>query len=244
MATAGAIGESDGMRTLQAMLLLAVLATSACQAPAPEPTGLQTFGSMREVMRNGQMDGRVALREFVGRQTIGVGALANLTGEITMLDGEVLVSTVQDGVAVVRLARPDDQATLLVAKDVAEWHKFEIGTCPSYAALEQRIAQLLRARGRDLTKPTPVRITGDANRLQVHVINGACPIARPDGPKPWRYDGPADNVKLVGFYVEDAAGQLTHHNHSSHLHAVSDQAMGHLDEVSLTHAIVSLPAEH
>ena len=136
------------------------------------------------------------------------------------------------------------EATLLVAADVGQWHDFELGSCDSYEILEERIASLLRARGRDLTKPTPVRITGVANRLQLHVINGACPIAQPSGPTPWRYDGPADNVQLVGFYVEGAAGRLTHHNHASHLHAVSDQAMGHLDEVSLSNAVVSLPAEN
>lgn len=230
------------MNTSQSLLWIAALATSACQAPPPTTTGLQTFGTMREVMRDGNMEGRVALSQFSGTETIGVGALAHLTGEITIVDGQVLVSTVQDGIAVMRLARPDDQATLLVTEDVGQWHHFEIGACRSYEALEQRIAELLRARGDDVTKPTPVRITGQAKRLQVHVINGACPIAQPDGPKPWRYDGPADNVKLVGFYVEDAAGRLTHHNHSSHLHAVSDQAMGHLDEVSLSDTILSLPA--
>ncbi|MFT4511379.1 MAG: alpha-acetolactate decarboxylase [Planctomycetota bacterium] len=230
------------MNTTQSLLLLAALATSACQSPPPAPTGVQTFGTMREVMRDGQMEGRVSLQKFSGTKTIGVGALAQLGGEITIVDGQVLVSTVQDGIAVVRLARPEDQATLLVTADIGQWHHFEIGSCKSYEALEQRLAELLRARGRDLTKPTPVRITGKARRLQVHVINGACPIAQPTGPKPWRYDGPADNVRLVGFYVEDSAGRLTHHTHSSHLHAVSDQAMGHLDEISLSNAIVSLPA--
>jgi alpha-acetolactate decarboxylase len=230
------------MNTSQSLLLLAAMATSACHTPQPAATGLQTFGTMREVMRNGHMEGRVSLRNFSDTKTIGVGAMAHLNGEITIVDGQVLVSSVQNGIAIVRLARPGDQATLLVAEDVDHWHQFAIGSCSSYEALEQRIAELLRARGRDLTKPTPLRITGKAKRLQVHVINGACPIAQPTGQKPWRYDGPADNVELIGFYVEDAAGRLTHHNHSSHLHAVSDQAMGHLDEISLSDAIVSLPA--
>jgi len=94
----------------------------------------------------------------------------------------------------------------------------------------------------DPKTPIPVRVRGKVTRLQVHVIAGACPIATPDGPSPWRYDGPADNVKLVGFYVEGAAGKWTHHTHQSHLHAVSDQAMGHLDGVVIEDAIVMLPA--
>lgn len=224
------------------LVVLALL--SACRAPEPRraPTGLQTFGTMRDVMRNGNTQPRVGLKQFDGTDTIGVGALAELDGEVTIAEGKVLVSTVQDGHAVVRRARDDDQATLLVTQGVAGWHSFDVGACASYEALEQRIAGLLRARGHDLEQPTPVRITGKATRLQVHVIHGACPIAQPTGPAPWRYDGPADNVRLVGFYVEGAAGRLTHHTHSSHLHAISDQAMGHLDEVALQDAVVSLPA--
>lgn len=199
---------------------------------------------MREALRQGHDEGRVDLAQFGTKETIGVGALAELAGEVTILDGKVLVATVQDGKATLRTATTDDRATLLIAEDVRDWHDFAVGSCASYAQLEQRIAELLRAQGRDLTTPTPVTVVGKAVRLQVHVIAGACPIATPEGPKPWRYDGAAANVKLVGFYVEGAAGKWTHHNHQSHLHAVSDQAMGHLDDVELTDAIVSLPATH
>lgn len=194
-------------------------------------------------MRNGQSEGRVALLPFDAKSSIGVGAMAGLQGEITIADGKVLVATVNNGVATVRQAKANDQATLLVVEDVAAWQDFPIGDCSSYDQLEQRIATQLRSSGRNLTVPTPIRVRGNFERLQVHVIAGACPIANPTGPKPWRYDGPASNAQLVGFYVEGAAGQLTHHNHTSHLHAVSDQAMGHLDDVMLTEAIVSLPAQ-
>jgi len=229
------------VRGLPTWLLLSAVLAAACQS---QPVGLRSFGSMREVLRQGHDEGRVDLAQFGTKETIGVGALAELAGEVTILDGKVLVATAQDGNATVRTATPADRATLLIAEDVRDWQAFAIGPCGSYAQLEQRIAELLRAQGRDLTTPTPVTVVGKAARLQVHVIAGACPIATPDGPKPWRYDGAVANVKLVGFYVEGAAGKWTHHNHQSHLHAVSDQVMGHLDDVELTGAIVSLPAAH
>ena len=74
------------------------------------------------------------------------------------------------------------------------------------------------------------------------VIAGACPIANPDGPSPWRFAGPAEELSLFGFYVEGAAGVFTHHDRSSHLHAVADGRTGHLDEVDLTDAKLFVPA--
>lgn len=220
-------------------MVVAVACLTACQA---KPIGLRSFGSMREVMREGHDEGRVDLLSFGTEHTIGVGALARLSGEITIVDGQVLVAKVRDGTATVRPAAEGDSATLLVAEDVQHWQDFAVGALSSYEELESRIAKLLHARGCDTHSPTPIRVRGNVTRLQVHVIAGACPIATPTGPSPWRYDGPADNVQLVGFYVEGAAGTWTHHNHQSHLHAISDQAMGHLDGVVMTDAVVSLPA--
>ena len=239
------------MRRPCALFLLAAVLATACQTsprqgqPIPDDVvapGVRTFGTMREVMRDGQSEARVALHGLATKHTIGVGALAGLQGEVTIVDGEVLVATVTAEQAITRAASKTDQATLLVCEDVAAWHHFEVGDCESYEQLEGRLAELLRARGHDLQAPTPVRVHGTLRRLQVHVLAGACPIANPSGPSPWRYDGPAYHAQLVGFYVEGAAGRLTHHNHNSHLHATSDQAMGHLDGVELLNAIVSLPA--
>lgn len=237
--------------TMRPLFMLSLTMVVGCKSPDPKPN-FQTFGSMREVMREGHNEGRVKLLSISDSYTIGVGALAGLAGEITITDGQVLVSACRNDAAgvlnseispVVREAREGDEATLLMVDTVTDWHHFEIGSCRDYAHLEEHISKLLHARGCNLNKPTPVRVTGKSNRLQVHVIAGACPIATPNGPKPWRYDGPATGLKLVGFYIEDAAGKMTHHNRSSHLHALSDQAMGHLDDVELTDAVVSLPAD-
>jgi len=235
---------------MRILLMFSLALAAGCKTASPT-TNFQTFGSMREVMREGHNEGRVKLLSIGDSNAIGVGALAGLAGEITIADGQVLVSACRqdvDGVLnsksspIVREARVGDEATLLMVETVTDWHHFEIGSCRDYAHLEEHLAKLLNAQGCDLKKPTPVRVTGKSNRLQIHVIAGACPIATPNGPKPWRYDGPATDLKLVGFYIEGAAGTMTHHNRSSHLHALSDQAMGHLDDVELTDAIVSLPA--
>lgn len=217
------------------------LLLAACHATSA-PSAVRSFGTMREVLRMGQHQGRVAVATETRPGTVGVGALAGLAGEVTILDGRALVSQRRGDAAPVRPARAEDHAALLVAAEVPRWTEHALAPCADYAALEEQVHAALLAGGFDPGAPTPVKVTGRAPRLQLHVIAGACPVATPGGPPPWRFDGPADAVTLVGFFVEGAAGRLTHHTHRSHLHAVTRDAAGHLDELQLEEARLFLPA--
>lgn len=234
--------------TFQIALILVI---ASCGAPPPTPPAeveVKTWGTMREVLREGRSGGRVALTALGSHDAVGVGAMANLTGEVTVLDGRVLVAegegSGREGVPIprVRNALPGDSASLLVLARVSAWDEVSVRDCASYEDLETVIAEHLRERGDDLAKPTPVRIRGRATHLALHVIAGACPIANPSGPRPWRFSGPLEDVELVGIYVEGASGRLTHHDRSSHLHAVADEVMGHLDGIALEDAVLLLPA--
>lgn len=219
----------------------------ACSAADPKPkVEVSTWGTMREVLRNGESHGRVQLVGFGSAASIGVGALADLAGEVTIVDGRILVARGRDATGAdsfpnIRDAIDGDAAALLVSADVSAWDEIPIGACADYDQLEQVVAKHLRARGHDLTQPQPIRVRGRAPKLAIHVIAGACPIANPNGPKPRRFEGSVDSVELVGFYVEGAAGRFTHHNHSSHLHAVAGPRMGHLDDVALEDAVLFVP---
>ena len=239
------------MRSAVSQLTMILLATASCAEPPSLPqVEVSTWGTMREVLREGRSDGRVALATLATPDSFGVGAMANLSGEVTILNGRVLVAagggreSGREGTLTprVREAVDGDSASLLVLANVPTWEEVPIGSCASYAELETTIAMQLRRRGADLAKPNPVRIRGRARHLALHVIAGACPVANPSGPRPWRFSGSVEEVELVGFYVEDSAGKLTHHNRSSHLHAVTNQLMGHLDEVVLEDAVLLLPA--
>ena len=63
-------------------------------------------------------------------------------------------------------------------------------------------------------------------------------------PKPWRLEAAQENMQLIGFFIDNAAGEWTHHNHRSHLHILNTSftVSGHLDEVSfLDGAVLRLP---
>jgi hypothetical protein len=199
---------------------------------------------MREVLREGRSEGRVDLARASLPGALGVGALAGLAGEVTVLDGRVLVAipTGSDGLEV-RGAAHDERAALLILAQVERWAEVPLPDCASYEALEDAIASSLIARGHDLATPIPVRVRGLAERYSLHVVAGACPIARPDGPPPRRREGVDARVELAGFFAEGAAGVLTHHERRTHLHLVAPGVMGHLDQIRLRDVALLLPPD-
>lgn len=226
--------------------LLPVLLLAATCSPATEPSvnsvEVLVYGEMREVLREGRSHGRVEVASVTRANSIGVGALEGLEGEVTILDGRALVSRVENERMTVREARSSEMAALLVTAEVGDWRECRLPDSADYDSLELSVRSALVDAGFDPGAPTPIRITGSAEHLSVHVVAGACPIADPGGPAPWRFDGPADEVTLVGVYVEGAAGRLTHHQHSSHLHAQAGEVVGHLDDVRLRRVRLFLPA--
>lgn len=220
---------------------LAAVAAHGCTAP---DVRVATWGTMREVLREGHAEGRVSPHEVATADTIGVGALADLAGEVTIVDGRALVATGAPGAPLrVRAATSADRAALLILANVTAWDEVAIGDLADYTALEDRIAAELTRRGIGLAAATPVRVRGRGTSVRVHVIAGACPIANPRGPAPWRFAGPVDELELVGVFADDAAGRLTHHDRRSHLHAVAPGLTGHLDDVALRSATLLLPVQ-
>lgn len=231
---------------------LALLIALACSNPADDnpPTaaaeevgsgdaayGLRTWGSMMEVLRNGETQGRVALSEVSGPHVIGVGALEQLSGELTIDGGQAHVTAVSGTDLLFPETGPDSKATLLAVAEVEQWQEITLPAIATLRDLEEAIATQAAENGIDTSAipALPFRVEGDFEGLCLHVLNGSCPIANPDGPEPWRLtDAKAEGV-LVGFFAENAAGKLTHHGQRSHTHAIvttaaGDEAGGHVDD--------------
>lgn len=220
---------------------LALLLVGCTASPTPV---VRTWGSMRQALKLGQSEARVIPTEVVGPHTIGVGALAELAGEVTVVDGRVRVA---EGLAeepgCSRAATSADAATLLVLADVDTWIEFELPACADRSTLEAVALQHLRELGRDPSNPTPLRVHGQATALDLHVIAGSCPVATPAGQAPWRHHAVDVEVELVGILAVGHAGHLTHHTSITHLHAVLGETSGHLDGIALAPgARLSLPA--
>ncbi|VAX41155.1 hypothetical protein MNBD_PLANCTO03-1320, partial [hydrothermal vent metagenome] len=238
-------------RIAMTLCLASLLCVAGCDTPPTASPSQDTarpaveqFGAMRAVMRQGQTESRISLAEAVAApHAFAVGALEGLAGEIMIVDSEVWVSRpTDDGLEVTGPALiADDQATLLTLTHVANWHSVPIETAAEGDALESLIEQTAKAQGIDTTEPFPFLLEGRLTSLDIHVINGYCPIATDPATidaQPWHLANtqPVD-VVIVGFYAPDAAGVMTHHGTSVHAHAVltidGTTLTGHVDRFAV-----------
>ncbi len=228
---------TNTIRLLLYLTLIACIASAgmADENPPDMPT-VQTWGTMRDVLHEGNSEERIFLPGQISEYTIAVGALPGLTGEITVLSGIVHVARFTKGELISEPARNGAQATLLVMAEVPVWREQVLPALIDFSTVEQAVRTAALKSGIDVTQPFPFVLEGLAANLKLHVIAGACPIATPDGPSPGRFVDHDRTVILVGFYAENQTGQMTHHNRSSHVHVIVEGAdiSGHLDEVSFT----------
>lgn len=215
---------------------------------------VEQWGAMRTVLREGRTEGRVDLDDFAGRPHIyGVGALAQLAGEVTIIDGRVCLARPKgtDGIRVDEEFAQDQQAALLTVAHVSAWRGFPVEQPMSTDRLEGFLRDAARQAGIDTDRPFPVLITGPVGSIEGHVINGRCPMRPADtanavGGPPARIVLLDDEATIVGFFAENEVGTITHHGSVTHLHFVREgepTLSGHVDNVTLkAESVVHLPA--
>ena len=219
------------MKRAAAAALVAFAAS--CAAPSAGDGAAAQFGAMREVMREGRVEPRVRLDALgLAPGSIGVGAVAQLEGEITIVDGIAHVTRAPEG----RPERIADtaavRATLLTFANPAWRAPRELAG----ELDESSLASIAAAAGTFAS----VDATGAALDLQLHVTRGACPHGTTTpATDPWRWSAPTGaRVRLVGFFAPGRAGTLTHHGTDFHLHAVvamqdGTTVTGHVDSFRL-----------
>ena len=225
------------MRASTTLLLVASLARPAFAAP---PT-VERWGALREVLREGRTEGRVALRELGGAGAVGLGALEGLAGEVVIVDGEVWVTRAdgESGAATTK-AGGDELATFAVVSRVADWTEHRLERDLDLDGLEAELRRLGVEQGLGDAVSLPFIVDGRFRDLEGHVLNGACPFAS-DGPPPDELaprpvERSRSRGRLVGFWSAEPPGVLTHHGSRTHVHALLGRgrpAGGHVDAVTI-----------
>ena len=234
---------------------------AGCVRPGPAMT-VEHHGPMREVLREGRTEPRVRLADAMDQGiTVAVGALADLEGEITILDGEVWIARVEAGRLVMHGPEPaaEDAATLLSMARVHRWTRSPLviatgdDAAPPWLEgprLEEHIAGVARRQGLDVQEPFAFVIEGTMLELDLHVINGSCPRAcRPTAAtQPWRWSAqsPVEAI-VVGVHASGRQGVMTHHGSSIHAHAIlrldGQLITGHIDRLRVGPASLRLPMQ-
>lgn len=217
---------------------------------------ISQFGKVQEVLGEKQHKGRVELGKLVKKpHCYAVGALAGLTGEATIVDGQVIATCVESGLPVAVSGKPKDRrAASLAAAYVPKWVERKIDRDVSAKELERFVHDAASEAGLDPSKPFPYLVEGELTELEMHVINGACPMRAkrlgrtlPDDEKP--FHGSFDKVtgRLVGVYAEGSVGSLTCHGSQAHTHVILKNKdgkpyTGHVESVGVAAgAVLRLP---
>lgn len=197
------------------------------------------------MLGQGQTQGRVPIHDILRRPgAIGVGALENLEGEVTIFEGHSWLSIGTPKA----FESSDRQAALLAVAYLPQW--IEIVCTTEIGAKE--FDTVIRARaedvGIDTEKPFPFSIEGRLT-VEAHVVRGACPHAgaTKEAGVPERISFSTSNAAgtLVGFYADHSEGSLTHHGSKTHVHVLlfdDTPRSGHVDSVSVAPgSIIRLP---
>ncbi len=234
--------------------VLSFLSLSCADAP-PEPVRSAHYGTMREALRDGKTEGRVALDALeLGPATYAVGALAGLAGEITIDGGEVWISTYDPatGLRTSQDERTGQQATMLfLAEAAGSWSAHTVAEDVAADAVDDFIGGLVEAAGHAPDAVVPIVVEGPLETLRMHVIAGGCPIrARMLGQElaqpPFVFETAETSGRLIGIFARQAGGTITHMGSDTHLHVRiaidGEPATGHVEVVGLgAGAVVRLP---
>lgn len=140
--------------------------------PASGPFAFSVYGAFQRMMHAQDFSSKAQLGAVMqGGATEAVGAVSGLRGEITAIDGKLLVTY---GAPCATCGHPgEDSATLLATAKVAAWHHpIKLPSNLTAKALDDFIIAEAKKAGLDMNKPFPIRMTGTLTGVKMHVLRG------------------------------------------------------------------------
>jgi len=180
------------------------------------------------------------LSSLKGKKKIyAVGEVANLKGNVQVINGVSYVSTKVDGEMVIEETFNKDTA-LLVYAEVEQWRKIRVPVqVQSRGQFKIFILQQARAMGIDVKQPFPFMIEGNMRKLNFTIMNwnDLNPKDEPvrffkSGYQAVMYN---QDLEIVGFYSEPEKGNYLMNGQPYHAHFVTKnkEFAGHVDNIFL-----------
>lgn len=239
-----AVGTTDLL--FAAGLTVLAAGTTLAQMPAMgdatthtlhQPFDVETFGAFRNIMMGGEFGAQVRLDTVMAKHpTVGVGALSEARGEITIYDGKLIVSY---GKADTPAEGPLESAALLAIASVGGWQSVPVEKDVPPREVESFIAVAAKTHGVDPEISFPFEVRGSIGPYVMHV--NAAPTNGEHGmdlPMAVTVQDKGDRLDslVAGLYASlDLMGIATHGGERTHAHWVSlDMAKtAHLDRWGL-----------
>lgn len=239
-------------RTLVVVFVVVLLTCGAAIAGAAEAT-VEVHGALRAMFHQGEIGEKVKLDALLPDADLyAVGALAELAGEITVIDGRAYLSY-PEGEKQARTessSESDAGATLLVATRVAEWSRQPVDAAIPFEKIGDEIGRLAQQAGLSLDGRIPFLLEGEFEELRWHVVDGKRLAGGGDSHED--HLAAAANLSrertaatLIGFYSKKDGGVFTHMGSTTHIHCVVNDPLsaGHVDHVVIpVGATIGFPA--
>jgi len=219
--------------------ILAALLLCPALASGGAPFAITIHGHFKRLLHTGDASGKVALDSIPTTAGLyGLGALADLRGEILLWDGRVLVTHGERVNGTTRQAMPGEQAALLGTALVDQWHEEIVPRDMEQQEFEGHVLDSARAMGIDVNEPFPFLVRGTMTNLTWHVITGKAAGHAPAGghrlghAQNRVFTGAEARGRLVGLYsAARLEGIITHPGERFHVHYADDDLTlsGHVD---------------
>ncbi len=216
---------------------------SAAGNPRSWDGEVRVHGTLRAMFHEGQTGPTATLDSMLPNPDLyAVGALAGLSGEVTVVRGNVYLSYPEgaEGLRTETTTRTNAAATLLVAAEVPAWRSVVTEHPIFFKDLDEEIAQIAASAGMSLDERFPFLVEGELEDLQWHVIDGRRLTA--GGASHQDHLAAAAKARLdrapatlVGFYSASDQGVFTHMGSKTHIHCAVDEPLstGHVDHVTI-----------
>ena len=223
--------------------ILTLCLLAQCSQIAGDAARVKIVGTMRSVMHGGDLKPTISIDTLIRDHLYGIGPMAYLKGEITIIDGvSYLASVLQD--STIRMDTSFKAAApFFVYANVESWREV---TVPDEILTNTAIERFLAQVTADRTEPFTFRLSGVAETAMIHVVNlpEGAKVANSDA----AHNGQEDyvlrgqSVDVIGFFSKLHQGIFTHHNSNTHMHLITTdrKMMGHVDGVAFKRGSLKL----
>lgn len=221
------------------LLLVSTIGCSGTQL-SEQPANSQNVhivGEMRQVMREGKLEGSIRLDTLKQREHLyGMGPLAYLKGEITVLDGVAYRSVVLPDSSMAVDTTYAMEAPFFGYASIPSWTESAL---PDSVRSLPELERYLDATTKDRKRPFFFRLVGVVDDAMIHVVNlpDGSVVTSPDEAHVGQVDYPIKDTEaeLLGFFSTEHKAVFTHHDTFLHIHLITaDRSMmGHVDALLL-----------
>ena len=233
------------MKKIELLVAICTLLLSSCAKENKPDITVDIHGALKNIMHKGDLSAKINLNDLSGQEHLyALGAVADLKGEVLVLDGKPFISSVE--YRSLQLDTTFNQsATLLVSSSVPSWSSLRIPNhVKSTEELEKYVEEQAAQLGIDVEKPFPFRIKGIAEYVGWHVIDcldGDTVHSHQkhvnSGLHGTKYN---EELEVLGFYSRHHHRIFTHHTTNMHMHFLSANGYlaGHADDLRLGSGMV------